>query len=265
MRPVRTPWNRALVTGASAGIGTAFARQLARRGTNLVLVARDETRLKSLADDLMTSHPVDVEVLPADLSDQASLYTVERRLRDGPFIDLLVNNAGIGTFGAFSSTDIDTEMRTIAVNVVAPVRLTRSALDRMCAAGRGTIITVSSIDALQPTPYHAVYGATKAFVNSLFSALHEETRTTPITSTVVMPGYVATEFTARAGLQGALERVPGWLMLTPGQVAAEALGAAESGKTMSVPGKRYKVPAALLSVLPHRLGRRIFAAIAPPH
>lgn len=256
-------WHRALVTGASAGIGTALARELARRSVNLVLAARDEARLQTLADELTTRYPIAVEVLPTDISDADSLKALENRLANGPFVDLLINNAGIGTFGAFSNTDLDAEIRSVAVNVMGPLRLTRRALDRMHTEGRGVIITVSSMDALQPTPYHAVYGATKAFANSLFSALHEETRSSPITITTVMPGYVATEFTARAGLVGALDRVPEWLMLSPEQVATEALDAAASGRTMCVPGKPYKLSAAVLSVLPHRIGRRIFAALAP--
>lgn len=259
----RSPWNRALVTGASAGIGTAFARGLARRGVDLVLVARDAERLQALADELTVRYHVEVEVLPADLSDSDSLEAVEQRLDTGPFIDLLINNAGIGTFGAFSNTDIDAEIRTVAVNAVGPLRLTHRALARMHAENRGAIITVSSMDGLQPTPYHAVYGATKAFVNSLFAALHEETRGSPIAITTVMPGYVATEFTSRAGVVGALDRVPGWLLLSPERVAAEALDAAAAGKSTSVPGKPYQLSAAVLSVLPRRIGRRIFAALAP--
>lgn len=256
-------WNRALITGASAGIGTAFARDLAARGTNLVLVARDEKRLGQLADELTTRHGIDAEVLPADLSDPAALGAVEQRLRQDPFVDLLINNAGIGTFGAFAGTDLDNEMRTIAVNVIAPVRLARSALPRMQAARHGAILTVSSMDALQPTPYHSVYGATKAFVNSLFGSLYEESRRSPITVTTVMPGYVETEFTARAGVDDALGHVPKWMVLSPERVAAEALQATASGKAMCVPGRQYKLAAAVLALLPDRIGGRIFAGLAP--
>ncbi|MGV9818920.1 SDR family NAD(P)-dependent oxidoreductase [Nocardia xishanensis] len=259
----RAPWDRALVTGASAGIGAAFARDLAARGVDLVLVARDETRLAKLAKELTDRHEVAVEVLPADLADARSAGAVERRLGSEPFVDLLVNNAGIGTFGAFWTSDLAAEIRTVDVNVVAPLRLTRWALERMHAKGRGAIIAVSSLDALQPTPFHSVYGATKAFVNSFFEALHEEARNTPITVTTVMPGYVRTEFTATAGVDKALDRVPNRLILSPERVASEALDAAASGRTMVVPDRMYKVSAAVLGILPRRLGRRLFATLAP--
>ncbi|MFE6923011.1 SDR family NAD(P)-dependent oxidoreductase [Nocardia sp. NPDC057663] len=258
-------WNRALVTGASAGIGAAFARCLASQGVDLVLVARDEARLQSLAEELLVRHNVAVEVLPADLSDTQSLQVVERRLAADPFIDLLVNNAGIGTFGAFSSTDLDDEIRTIDVNVIAPLRLSRRALDRMRSEDRGSIVSVSSLDGLQPTPYHSVYGATKAFVNSFSGALHEEIRDSAITVTTVMPGYVGTEFTAHAGVEGALDGVPNWLVLSPERVATDALADAAVGKALSVPGRHYKISAAMLGVLPQRFGRKIFAALAPQH
>lgn len=256
-------WSRALVTGASAGVGAAFARELASRGIDLVLVARNEKALQALADELSRRHGVTAEVMPADLADPASLDLIQQRVESGPFVDLLVNNAGIGTFGAFERTDIDQEMRTVTVNSIAPMRLSYCAIRRMQAEGRGAIITVSSFDGLEPTPYHSVYGATKAFVNSLFEALHEELRRSPITITTVLPGYVRTEFTARAGLEGALDRVPNWLLLAPERVVSDALADAASGKATSVPGRVYKVPGAVLGVLPRRLGRRIFAALAP--
>ncbi|MFE5286023.1 SDR family NAD(P)-dependent oxidoreductase [Nocardia sp. NPDC056611] len=257
------PWKRALVTGASAGIGSAFARDLAARGVDVVLVARDKSRLEELAEELKTRHAIDVEVLPADLAEEGSLEAVERRLSAEPFVDLLVNNAGVGTFGAFTATDIAAEIQTVGVNVLAPLRLTRRAIQKMHARGSGAIIAVSSMDALQPTPYHSVYGASKAFVNSLFEAIHEEARSTPITITTVMPGYVQTEFTKTAGVDGALDRVPRPLILTPERVAAESLDGAADGRAMVVPGRMYKISAALLRVLPRSLGRRLFATLAP--
>ncbi|MEW1737912.1 SDR family oxidoreductase [Nocardia beijingensis] len=263
VRAVNPEWNRALVTGASAGIGNAFARKLAASGVDLVLVARDESRLQMLADELTVQHRVAVEVLPADLADSQSVHEVEKRLRSGSFIDVLVNNAGVGTFGRFEDAELEAELRTIDVNVVAPVRLTSYALERMRAEGRGTIITMSSLDALQPTPFHLVYGASKAFINSFFEALQEENSHTRITSTTVMPGLVRTEFTERAGVVGTMDRVPQWLVLSPEQVASAALADAAAGKTLSVPGSLYKAAAPIMRVLPRHVGRRIFGAVAP--
>ena len=137
-------WRTALVTGASSGIGRAIARQLAAEGTDLVVVARDEARLKALASEL----PVDVEVVTADLADADQLGAVEARLADADRpVDLVVNNAGFGTYGDFAALDRDGEAREIAVNVTAVVRLTHAALDGMLARGRVPVINISSVEA----------------------------------------------------------------------------------------------------------------------
>jgi len=123
----------------------------------------------------------------------------------------------------------------------------------------------SSLDALLPAPYHATYAATKAFVNSFFEALHEETRHTPITVTTVMPGYVRTEFTERAGVAGALDGVPNRLVLTPEHVARAALDAAATGRPMSVPGRTYKAYSVVMESLPRSVRRRLSTRIVPQH
>jgi uncharacterized protein len=167
----------ALVTGASAGIGTAFATQLAARGDGVVLVARDRDRLDALAGVLAGSHGVATEVLVADLTDPDQLASVEARLgdRDRP-IDVLGNNAGFGTNGRFAELDRDTEAREIGLNVVALVRLTHAAVAPMIERGSGGVLNVSSLAGGQPTPGNATYGATKAFVTSFTQSLHEEVR-----------------------------------------------------------------------------------------
>ncbi|MEU6832140.1 SDR family NAD(P)-dependent oxidoreductase [Nocardia beijingensis] len=258
------PWRRALVTGASAGIGQALVRELAARGVDLVIVARDEARLRRLADELSERHGVKVEVLAADLSDPQSRVNVEERLRTGSFIDLLVNNAGVGTFGAFATAEIDAELVQFDVNVVAPIRLTHAALCQMRRHGAGTVLTISSLDALLPVPYHAAYAATKSFVNSFFEGLSGELDDSPIVTTTVMPGYVQTEFTDRAGLVDPLRRVPKMLVLAPEQVARESLDAAAARKALYSPGRIYRLYAAVIGHLPRTVRARIAARIVPP-
>lgn len=263
MSAVNGHWSRALVTGASAGIGRAFATELASHGVDLVLVTRDTDRLANLARQVAAEHNVAALILKADLTDARALATVARRLADTPPIDLLVNNAGIGTFGDFAQSDLARERRILDVNVVALAELTHAALGAMTTRGSGTIINVSSLDGLQLTPHHATYGASKAFVNNFSASLHHESRGSGVTITNVMPGYVRTEFMRTAGIDGALDGVPSWMVLTPEQVAHQALNGAAAGRAVVVPGRAYRASAGVLSMLPSRVGLRIFSRLAP--
>jgi short-subunit dehydrogenase len=191
-------WTRALVTGASSGIGEVLARKLAAEGTTLVVVARDRERLDALADELSAGHGIEVEVLPADLAEKAQLAAVEERLRSNESpVDLLVNNAGFGTYGPFVEQDPDTEEREVEVNCNALVRLCHAAAPVMVDRGRGTIVNVSSLASRAASPRNAVYAATKAFVSHFSDALHEELRGTGVGVTVVEPGY--TQPSSRSG------------------------------------------------------------------
>ncbi len=248
-------WERALVTGASAGIGTAYARALAAQGTNLVLVARNVERLEKLAQECRTDHGVDVEVLAADLSDPRQLAHVENRLWGSPRLDLVVNNAGMGTFGAFHRHTVDDELREIDLNVGALVRLTHAAVASMTRHGSGTILNMSSIMALAPFPGSATYAASKAFVSSFSEALHEELRGTGVTVTVALPGIVQTEFMDRADAHH-LDGVPGFASLKPEFVAKATLRAARKGKAVSIPGFGYRIAAALVGATPRAILRR---------
>jgi uncharacterized protein len=252
-------WERAIVTGASAGIGEAFARLLAAKGTALVLVARDEQRLQALADELEAAHAIDVEVLAADLADPDGVTRVAERISATPAIDLLVNNAGIGSEGPFGELPLDGEIRLVDVNVVALVRLTHAALGQMTASGSGTVLNVSSMSSLLPAPRTATYCATKAFVTSFSEALHEETRGSGVTVSAVLPGHVPTEFQERAGMSG---EWPELLRLTPEAVARQALEDAGRQRALSVPGRVYRVITALVGVSPRGLVRRSTAIAA---
>jgi uncharacterized protein len=249
-------WERALVTGASGGIGTAYARALAAQGTHLVLVARNVELLEKLAQECRTDYNVDVEVLPADLSDPQQVAYVERRLFDSPRLDLVVNNAGIGTFGAFHEHAVGAELRQIDVNVGALVRLTHAGIASMTRHGSGTILNMSSIMALAPFPGSATYAASKAFVSSFSEALHEELRGTGVTVTVALPGIVATKFMERADANH-LEGVPEFAKLTPEFVAKATLRAARKGRATSVPGFGYRIAAVVIGATPRAVLRRL--------
>ena len=250
------------MTGASSGIGWEISRQLAAQGTNLVVVARDKERLAALASEVGASHDgVEVEVLPADLADPAQLGAVEARLADeGRPIDLLVNNAGYGTYGRFADLDRDREENEIRVNVVALVRLTHAALGPMLARDRGAIMNVSSITGMQGTPGNATYGATKAFVTAFSEAVYEELVGTNVTLTVVLPGATRTEFHTRAGV--AQRNIPRSAWQSADAVAAEALAATRAGKPLVVTGRLNKLAVAAATPLPHGLRRRAAARVA---
>ena len=197
-----TRWERALVTGASGGIGEAFARQLARAGTHLVLVARSTDKLEAMAEELRAQGPVHVDVLAADLGDADQLADVEERLAsvDQP-IDLLINNAGYGFNDKFGEIPVEDEDAEIRVNVLALMRLCHAAARRMPATGGGGILNVSSVAAFQPAPESANYSATKAYVTSFSQSLHDELKGRGVTVTVLHPGLTRTEFQSRGGYE----------------------------------------------------------------
>ncbi len=249
-------WGRALVTGASSGIGRAFTVALAGAGTNLVLVARRRERLEALAADLRSAQGIDVEVLVADLSDEEALRGVERRVGDADRpVDVLVNCAGFGTFGPFADLPSEGEVEQIRVNVVAPVRLTRAALPGMLERGRGGIINVSSIAAIQPLPRWATYGATKAYLTSFSQAVHEEVRGRGVTVLALMPGFTRTEFQDRSG--SSTHRLPGFAWMSPDAVARSGLLALARGRATHVPGMGYRAFAAVSRVTPWAFARRV--------
>lgn len=249
-----------LVTGATAGIGLEFARQLAARGDDLVLVARDTGRLESVAADLASAYGVATEVLTADLTDPAQLATVEQRLADGDRpVDLLVNNAGFGLKNGFLDNDIDTEQAQQDVLVRAVLRLSHAALSGMVERGHGGVINVSSVAAFLP---RGTYSAAKAWVNSFSAWAHNEYAARGVKVTAVCPGFVRTEFHQRLGIDRDAS-APRFLWLEADCVVREALADFDSGKAISVPSKRYKAILVIRRVVPRpvlqklqRLGRK---------
>lgn len=223
----------ALVTGASVGIGAAFARELASRGMNLILVARDEGRMQKLAAEIKQQYGTAVHVAPADLSLPAAAEQVKKGVAgSGREVDLLVNNAGFMSCGPFEEQDPAKEEAEVMVNVAALVGLTHAFLPGMLARGAGGVVNVASIAAFQPIPHLAVYAATKAFVVSFSAALWEECRGRGVRVVGLCPGTTSTELFDRAAApQAALGKAR-----TSEQVVATALAALDRNRCLAVDG-----------------------------
>lgn len=230
----------ALVTGASAGIGTELARLLAA-DHDLVLTARRADPLRALAEELNRARGATCHVFPADLADPAAPQRLfEQIAAAGLAVDVLVNNAGFGDLGPFAKADPARLLSMIRVNVAALTELTALFLPAMLARGRGRILNVGSIAGFQPGPLMAVYYATKAYVNSFSEALHSELRGTGVTVTVLCPGPVATEFAAVAGMQQTRVFSAGQAMGAR-PVAEAGVRAMRAGRRLVLPGWRNKL------------------------
>ncbi|RSM72912.1 oxidoreductase [Amycolatopsis sp. WAC 01375] len=211
-----------LLTGASSGIGAAFARALAARGSNLVLVARRVERLEALADELRRATSTRIEVISADLSQPAVASELRQAVGDrGVHVTSLINNAGFGSFAPFAEADARHLTAEIAVDVMAPVQLTAAFLPEMIRAGNGFVLNLASVSAYLPSPRMAVYGAAKAFVLSFTESLWTELRGTGVTAFAVSPGATATEFTTGMGPDAGV--LTAGRLRTPEDVVATAL------------------------------------------
>ncbi|MDQ1675114.1 MAG: uncharacterized protein QOC93_258 [Actinomycetota bacterium] len=250
----------ALVTGATAGIGAAFARRLAVEHHDLVLVARDPARLDSFAAALREQGDITVEVLPADLVTEAGCAAVEARLTDlDRPVDVLVNNAGIGLGGSFVDNTLEAEQRMLDLNVRAVLRLTHAVLAGMLARGRGDIVNVSSVAGFGPIG--GTYSATKAWVTSFSESTHSAVRDRGVRVTAVCPGFVRTEFHERAGID--VGDRTGLMWLDADRVVREALHDLRRGRAVSVPSVQYKVLSGALRHVPHGLLRAARSAPGP--
>jgi short-subunit dehydrogenase len=240
----------ALVTGATAGIGLEFARQLAARGHDMVLVARDTARLEAVANEIQATYGVGAEVLTADLTDRGQLAAVEERVAstDRP-VELLVNNAGFGLKKRFLDNDVADEQAMLDVLVVAVMRLSHAALRSMTARGSGGIINVSSTAAFLP---RGSYAAAKAYVNSFGAWAANEYRPRGVTVTTLCPGFTKTEFHERMNVR----RGSGYLWLDADFLVAECLADFDKGKALSIPSRRYKVLITASRLVPTRVSQR---------
>jgi short-subunit dehydrogenase len=251
---------RAWVTGASAGIGAAFARRLARDRFDLVLVARSRDRLEELATDLHAAAGVHCDVVAADLTAADDLRRVAARIAGDSGLELLVNNAGFGTYGEFAELDPEREEEEIRLNVIALMRLTRAALPPLIHRRRGSIINVSSMAAFQPCPLNTTYGATKAFVNSFTEGLHEELRGTGVYVQALCPGFTRTEFQERAGID--VRGLPEFAWMTAEAVVDASLAALRRNQLICVPGLGNRVLTAATAAMPRAAVRRFLGIAA---
>ncbi|XLQ12489.1 MAG: SDR family oxidoreductase [cyanobacterium endosymbiont of Epithemia adnata isolate EadnSB Bon19] len=227
----------ALITGASSGIGTAFAQELAMRQINLILVARSQNKLYQLAEKLQQQVPIKVEVIVQDLTEQQAAKKVYDTITEkGLNVDFLVNNAGVGDYGAFTQRELSRQAEMIQLNIVALVELTYLFLSEMQQRGTGNIINVASIAGFQPLPYLSVYAATKAFVLSFSEALWAENKGRNINILALCPGPTDSNFFEAADFPDSFTNKNNGSLTSAKEVVKDALEALENRKSNTVPG-----------------------------
>lgn len=243
----------ALVTGATAGIGRVYAERLAAQGWDLVLVARDGERLADLCSSLSATSGISTTALVADLSTTEGCERVEQRLSQG--VNLLINNAGLSLNTPFIKSTVDKETYLLSVNVHAVMRLTHAALPSMIEQRQGSIINVSSVSGFAATMPGSTYPATKAWVISFSESIALSVARHGVKVMVLCPGFTRSEFHSRAGID--MSKTPNWMWLEPGKVVDDSLRDLRKGKTISIPGWKYKVLVGVLRHTPTRLLRRL--------
>jgi uncharacterized protein len=256
MSDTRYPWQRALVTGASSGIGEAIARELAPSLRELVVTGRHQARLRALAQELEADFDLDVVVMPADLAASGAVGPLLERLRsrDNP-IDLLVSNAGVMASGSVASKDPGELESVLRVDALVPVLLARAALDQMVSRRSGTILQIGSTAALFPQPWAATYAASKSFVHSFFESLHEELRGGGVSVTLSIPGFTRTRFLERGGMNA--RGIPSWIYTSSAAVARISLDAAAAQHPVVICGAGNRAVALLLRFAPRFIVRRL--------
>ncbi|MFJ6751462.1 MULTISPECIES: SDR family NAD(P)-dependent oxidoreductase [unclassified Streptomyces] len=250
----------ALITGATAGIGAAFARRLASDGHSVVLVARDEKRLREQATELHDRHGIEAEVLSADLSTEEGIAAVEARLTQAKHpVDVLVNNAGFGNKGEYLEVPMADELTMLKVHCEAVLRLTTAAVRGMRDRRRGAVVNVASVAAFVP---RGTYGASKAWVVQFTQGAARDLAGSGVRLMALCPGFVRTEFHERAGM--GTDNIPGWMWLDADKLVAAAMKDLTRGKSLSIPDPRYKAlmgavklaPRGVLGGMTSRTGRK---------
>lgn len=244
----------ALVTGASSGIGAEFARQLAAKGYDLVLVARRKDKLDEVAEEVKSKHGVAAEVIEADLCTKKGVSAVAGRIKQGD-IAVLVNNAGFGTQGEFAELPLNREAEMLDVNIGATTQLSHAAAGPMVEKKRGIIINLGSVGSFQPVPHMSVYAATKAYILSFSEGLHEELKPHGVTVTCLCPGVVYTGFQEAAKMSR--EKMPGMGILPVEKVVEAALKGAARKKAIVIPGAMNQAAASMTRFAPRFLIRRV--------
>ncbi|HSW40751.1 MAG TPA: SDR family oxidoreductase [Acidobacteriota bacterium] len=242
----------ALITGASSGIGEAFARALSRKGYRLILASRRRERLEKLAEQLPPA-----DVLTADLAEDAGLRDVEARVMDEPRLEFLINNAGFGITGSFPDTDREALARMHRLHITAVMRLTHASLAGMAVRGKGTIINVSSVAGFLAAPGSVGYCSTKAWINRFTEGVHLELKASrsPVRIQALCPGFTHSEFHDIAGMDR--ESIPRFFWMTAEKVVDVSLESLNRNSLFVVPGRRYRFFLALHHFLPRRLGHAI--------
>lgn len=238
---VLIPIGRALITGASSGIGEAYARRLAADGYDLTLVARREERLRALADELSTAHGIEADVLTADLAREEDIIRVAAAIRGMSNLTLLINNAGFGTRGTFTEVPMERHLDMIRVHDTASVVLSWAAVPQMVARGGGAILNVSSIASFFPSGGSVTYTASKVFLNNFSEALASELHGTGVKVQALCPGFTYSEFHETPEYAG-FDRgqIPEPLWMSAGQVVEESLAALPGDRVIVVPGRQYQ-------------------------
>jgi short-subunit dehydrogenase len=240
----------AVITGASSGIGAMFARKLAARGYDLLLVARREDRLRSVASELSETYHVTADILAADLAVDAEREPVAERIRSAPNLGLLVNNAGFGTLGFFADQDVESQLQMHKLHVIATTHLTHAALTNLVPRGEGGVINVSSVAAFGQTAGSVSYSATKGWMNAFTAGLYSEleVQESPVKVQALCPGFTLSEFHDTLGMDRS--PIPQNLWLTADFVVSESLRGFDEGKLFVIPGWRYKLIVIMMKILP---------------
>ena len=249
----------AVITGASSGIGAMFARKLAARGYDLLLVARREERLRSLAVELAETYHISSDVLAADLAVDADRERVAERIRSAKNLGLLVNNAGFGTLGFFFDTDLEGQMQMHRVHVLATMHLTHAALQNLVPRGEGGVINVSSVAGFGQTAGSVSYSATKGWMNDFTAGLYAEleVQKSAVKVQALCPGFTLSEFHDTLGMDRS--PIPRSLWMTADFVVSESLRGFDNGKLFVIPGWRYKLLVMFMKTLPGWALRKVSA------
>ena len=251
-----------LITGASSGIGEEFARQLAREGHNLLLVARREEKLQQLVTELQ-SNDVKVFAVRADLFDEESIPVIIQEIKkNNVFINYLVNNAGVGIQSAFLEKPVKEWASHVHLNIVRFIELTHALLPEMVTHSDGTIVNIASAGAFQALPWYSIYGSNKAFMLSFSEGLAEEVSPMKIQVTCICPGAVKTDFNRNAGIDTG--RTPSALFMSSEKVVKLSLGAVKRGKRVYIPGLINKINVFAQRLLPRRMVTKIASRIYKP-
>jgi uncharacterized protein len=243
----------ALITGASSGIGATFARRLAARGYDLVLVARRKDRLERQAGAIQEAHPVQAEILPADLTRDADLKALEERIAAAPNLEFLVNNAGFGIAGRFFSVPLDGQDRMHRLHVLAPLRLMHAALQGMVARKRGNIVNVSSVSGFGQNPGSVGYSATKTWMTSFTEGIYMELKSigSPVRVQALCPGFTLSEF--HDVMHFDRKAIPAWMWMSADEVVDASLRALDRDRLFVIPGWRYRLLVFLMRAFPRPL------------